>query len=309
MYHDESGDECAIIDENNDEDLTNDQIHKFSQKFMKTKDIECQTESISTIVTVDYFDGITKASRPLYFGISKVMDRNGIYCYSKEMKVGNLTFMGNQYMLAMGPDIFSPLEYSKRSYVWIDSNQNQTYDQEDLVKSLGQPFTFKGHTFKASTIDRFGEYVVLDTIRSSRIEINMKFPDINLKTIHNEDFLLSEQNDYFVLVEFWKTDCGNSLAEIPFLKKASTKYKNRNLKIVSIGIDSKENILGFINDNHPDWTQIQVNTARADEIKDQYQFRGFPTVYLINPEGLLIESGMNLRQKKLLLTLEKYLSQ
>ncbi len=145
---------------------------------------------------------------------------------------------------------------------------------------------------------------------------NSKAPNFKYKSLNGKEIELEDYRGQYVLIDFWGTWCKPCLEEIPYLKEAYLKYGSE-IKFISIAVyDNKQSVSNYANKNDIEWTQIVLPSGSKNrpEILDDYDVYLFPSVFLIDPHGL-IQNGAQSRKVKnklsgnqLIKTLEKVLT-
>lgn len=108
-------------------------------------------------------------------------------------------------------------------------------------------------------------------------------PDFTLKTIDGKDFSLSSLKGKYVVIDFWGSWCGWCIKGIPEMKKTYDKYKG---KIEFVGVDSgdtEEDWKAAVKQHGLPW--INVINSENPNVVALYGVRGFPTKFVIDPEG------------------------
>lgn len=108
-------------------------------------------------------------------------------------------------------------------------------------------------------------------------------PDFTLKTIDGKDFSLSSLKGKYVVIDFWGSWCGWCIKGIPEMKKTYDKYKG---KIEFVGVDSgdtEEDWKAAVKQHGLPW--INVINSEDPNVVALYGVRGFPTKFVIDPEG------------------------
>lgn len=115
----------------------------------------------------------------------------------------------------------------------------------------------------------------------------------NAPTFDVEDYLGNEVSSKklqgkFVLMNFWATWCSPCIDEIPMLKKIRDTYSKEKLEMISVSLDN--NLTTFkkgINKYELNWINIFSNT----NLQNLFGKKPIPSVYLIDPKGILLFSS------------------
>jgi peroxiredoxin len=110
---------------------------------------------------------------------------------------------------------------------------------------------------------------------------------------------LSEFKGKYVLIDFWASWCGPCRTEYPFLKRAYSKYSDRNFEIIGVSLDSKkEKWIDAIQSNGFEWTQLSDLKGGENAVAKAYGIAAIPQNFLIDPDGKIV--AKNLRGEELL---------
>ena len=117
-------------------------------------------------------------------------------------------------------------------------------------------------------------------------------PDFQIKDLDGKALSLEAHKGQVILLNFWATWCGPCRAEIPGLIELQNKYKNR-LQIIGMVVDDDDEtaireIAKSQSINYPvAFTTPQVRMAYGG-------ITALPTVFIINPEGRVVQKHVGL---------------
>ena len=120
---------------------------------------------------------------------------------------------------------------------------------------------------------------------------------------------LSELRGKWVLLDFWGSWCKPCVDDVPMMKEAYAKLQARGLEILGIDYEmsgSAEKVRPFLKEKDVRWINATPESVR-ELVNDRFRITGFPTLILLDPQGVVVETrSTELRGKKLLVTLEKF---
>ena len=135
-----------------------------------------------------------------------------------------------------------------------------------------------------------------------------KFTDFAMKTPDDKDIKLSDYagKGKIVLVDFWASWCGPCRVEMPNVKDAYAKYKDKGFEIVGVSLD--RNVTDWkkgIEDLGITWPQMSDVKYWDCEAADIYGVQAIPATVLIDKDGTILKR--DLRGSDLAEELEKLL--
>lgn len=108
-------------------------------------------------------------------------------------------------------------------------------------------------------------------------------PDFTLEDINGNPLSLSDLKGKWVVLDFWGSWCPWCIKGFPALKEAYAQYAG---KIEVLGIDcrdTKEVWKEAVKKYELPW--LQVYNPGDNGLLEKYQIQGFPTKFIIDPEG------------------------
>ncbi len=114
-------------------------------------------------------------------------------------------------------------------------------------------------------------------------------------TIEDSDGKTVSLSDYvgrgkYILVDFWASWCGPCKAEIPYIKAAYNKYRNKDFDVVSVAVsDSPRDTKDTAKVYGITWNQI-VNAGQIPS--ETYGFYSIPHIILFGPDGTILKRDL-----------------
>ena len=199
------------------------------------------------------------------------------------------------------PDCFIVPRLLEGQEILTKENFGSTFDKfSPAVKNSQYGLYFKAKLEKqiAQTPDRNTTYFNLVGKIAPPLVSNLENGNI---------FDLSSLKGKWVFLDFWASWCGYCREEFPNMKKALEKFKDKNFVITSVSVDTDNS--KWKNAILEDSSQVFIHSIIPDfqnsEIKKNYMIHAYPTSFLINPEGRIVD--MNLREKELEETLARFI--
>ncbi|WP_052958698.1 TlpA family protein disulfide reductase [Maribacter thermophilus] len=109
-------------------------------------------------------------------------------------------------------------------------------------------------------------------------------------TLDGSEFDIASLKGKYVLIDFWGIWCGPCVKEMPEVKAFQEQYEDQ---LVVLGInsgDTKDKIEKFIADNGYNWQQLMSDRENTpDNFVTRFNVKGFPTKFIIDPEGKIVK--------------------
>lgn len=183
--------------------------------------------------------------------------------------------------LKKNPDSYVPLWLMVNSFSRSALKYNQRYDESLRMFSneVRDSDLFKKFEFALKESKNF-------VFGAKEIELK----NINLDKINFNKNTFSSNK--FILLDFWFSNCGPCLREMPKYIPLYQKYKNKGFEIISISTDNTKYIdkwKNIIKDRNFNWTHyLDENGIEADRIG----INSYPTTFLIDNQGNMIERDL-----------------
>lgn len=180
---------------------------------------------------------------------------------------------------------------------------------------------------KANNLIELDGYLQINGKTYQNLGVDFNRQVLQLKKINHSEKLYSTQKGYhaipfagrefssgdsikledfkgkYVYLDFWGSWCGPCRQEIPNMKKAYARLDTTRFTILGVAFDQPENLKKAIKELEVEWPQIISD--QENDICGMYNINGYPTTYLLDPEGKIV--AKNLRGENLLDSLRTYL--
>jgi len=173
---------------------------------------------------------------------------------------------------------------------------------KDLTKELYDQLS------PANQSSKYGVMVKKFIDLSTDFKIGDKATDFQLKDLNGNSFGLSSFKGKYLLLDFWSSNCGPCLMEIPNLLKSYQENRDKGFEILSVSLDKNRadwektvKKYGIV------WTTVSDLKGFDGDVPLTYHVYFIPTYYLINREGLIIDKieGRGQLDEKLAILFEK----
>ncbi len=297
---DSIGELKMIVDSNNNLDFSDDKIFKpleISPNDKLNNDSLVISDGIE--VTFERFSNnkVTKVNVPIL--IVHVSEYNIFLCNFSQYATTKL----DEEEIAISSANFLNLSYHSLGIVKIDKDidKDQKVDYKTII-AKNEYIEIKNNIYKNLGVNKNQNVLILEKInlpknQLSSTQVGFKafdFSGDNFKT--KTAISLDNLKGKYVLLDFWATWCGPCIKEIPNLTDFYSKIDKSKFEIISIVCESPLETLEKMTEKHAiSWPQIVSDDT--NKIKEKYGILGYPTTFLLSPEGVII--AKNLRGEKL----------
>jgi len=116
-------------------------------------------------------------------------------------------------------------------------------------------------------------------------------PTFNYENHEGGTTSLADLKGQYVYMDIWATWCGPCIAEIPSLKLVEEEYAAKNIKFVSISIDTPEDYekwKQFVKERNLGGMQLMADNNWESKFIKDYGVIGIPRFILVDPEGKIV---------------------
>ncbi len=187
---------------------------------------------------------------------------------------------------------------------FVKNNPDVAYSAEllhyDYGLKMGKDFSKYEEAFQKLSPrvrnTRIGKTVAKYIASRKATEMGSIAPDFTVIDSNGKEVKLSDFRGKYVFFEFWGTWCGGCLYAIPFLKELRKEIPKEKLAMLSIACNerSEKAWKEFIQEKGVEWTQA---LEKDRELQHRYAIQGYPTFFLISPEGKILDKGMRVKER------------
>jgi thiol-disulfide isomerase/thioredoxin len=289
-----------IVDANNNLDLSDDKVFT-PIEVDPNNNLPNDSLALSNTIEVAFErflnNKITKVKAPLL--ITHMSQFNMFMSNFAQYATAKL----NGEEIAIRSDNFTNLSYKNPSIVNIDNSlkEKDKIGNENVVE-INEYIEIKDNIYKNLGVNKNENVLVLERVELPKQQLFSTQVGFNAYDFFGDDFKtgapisLDDLKGKYVFLDFWATWCGPCIQEIPNLNGLYEKMDSSKFEIISIVGDSTSESLDKMIEKHSIlWPQVLSNDI--NRIKEEYGIKGYPTTFLLNPDGVII--AKNLRGKEL----------
>lgn len=162
-------------------------------------------------------------------------------------------------------------------YKALDKGLNEKYPNNTDIKS------FHGMVQQAEMM----------VSKTEAIKVGNEAPELILPMANDKDLALSSFRGKVVLIDFWASWCAPCRKELPNVKRAYEKYKNKGFEIFGVSLDKDRDAwLEAISKEGLTWPQVSDLKFWQSEACQIYAVQSIPYTVLIDKEGKIIATDL-----------------
>jgi thiol-disulfide isomerase/thioredoxin len=126
-------------------------------------------------------------------------------------------------------------------------------------------------------------------------EVSQNAPDFSFDQQHGS-VSLKQLKGKVVLLDFWASWCAPCRRSFPWMNEMYKKYHPLGLEIVAVNLDEeRSDAENFLKKNKADF---KIAYDPQSNLANQYGLDGMPSSYLINTEGVVVNTHMGFFNSK-----------
>jgi thiol-disulfide isomerase/thioredoxin len=154
-----------------------------------------------------------------------------------------------------------------------------------LEKASGEVKSQDAKKALAKVLDNHDEYAKYAKESANRFKdvLNKPSPDWSTTDIDGKPAKLADFRGKVVVMDFWYRGCGWCMYAMPQVIQLSQDYKDKPVVVLGMNTDQKEEDARFVIDTFG----LKYSTIKADGIPPKYGIQGFPTLVIVDQEGVV----------------------
>jgi thiol-disulfide isomerase/thioredoxin len=287
--------EYCIIDSDNDLDLSNNTPIQIDKRY-------------SALTLTDYQVVFEQMANSTIYSDStwvslNILNRKEVLINFCEYTETTFQFNTATYTIKAFPSIGRLADYGSYSYFEITNDKDQTVKTVNFNQDIPIDNTF--YKINCSIDGREIKLTKDNILVSGGTQVGM--PPISFNALSVKGDTINFPHDFknkYVLLDFWHTRCAPCLHEIKeTYLDLYEKYGRDKFEIIGVANNSKEELIDFLTTNQIKWINIADKENKV--LLKQYDIYAYPTVFLISPDGIIINDGHDLSGRGLITILSE----
>jgi peroxiredoxin len=218
------------------------------------------------------------------------------------------------YLLPFTANHQMTIDHNNDDTLQVGDGSNEVFKNDFTEMRHGQKyfqltsFELDDQFWQVADIDPHGRWIRLRpapaTNTRKAITEGTSAPEWQAETVKGNTLSSKRLQGKYVLLDFWGSWCGPCIQHIPSLKKAYHRFREQNFEIIGFAYQNQASLNKALDEYRLPWPQVLDATGYYSSL---FLVSGYPSYFLIGPDGTVLEMNQSLRGDQLIPTLEEYL--
>ncbi|GGG91798.1 hypothetical protein GCM10011416_05630 [Polaribacter pacificus] len=216
---------------------------------------------------------------------------------------GSISKHGTGYFYNLRTYLKKKYDFEKSSnkeipefYDWLETELSEKNRYEYMAYALPGDFSKKvyDHFDSNSPYPEMAKAVRIKYKDSEGMLEGSQVPNILFEDTNGGKVALNDLQNQYVYIDLWATWCGPCIKEIPYLQKVEKAYHGKNIRFVSVSVDSekdKEKWKKFVKDKSLKGTQLYADSVAHNIIKKVFRVNTIPRFILLDTRGKVVSAN------------------
>lgn len=197
-----------------------------------------------------------------------------------------------------GGDYIPIIQEMEKSVLELIRRYPNEKDCVFMLMEVGREAEGKDKEYAKKIYREMGDLGNADTKRFAegaiqRLEIHSKPISLKFTALDGRKVDLEKMRGKVVLIDFWSTQCGACVLEMPDIKKVYDNFHKKGFEIIGISMDDEKNkkdLVKLIKDKEISWPQFYDGKGIENEISSKYGISVEPTMWLVDKKGMVVNT-------------------
>ena len=139
-----------------------------------------------------------------------------------------------------------------------------------------------------------GVFAAMNIHTLTKVAGNPDAPDFNLEDQDGNFMKMSDFKGKVVIINFWATWCPPCRKEMPSMQRAWEKLKQEGIVMLAINVGEDSDQIFAFTAEYP--VEFPLLMDRDSSVVRQWNVRGLPTTYIVNPAGKIVYQAIGDRE-------------
>lgn len=160
------------------------------------------------------------------------------------------------------------------------------------------------------TLERFPDSIYAKSASQNLAGMSMigkQAPELTLPDLAGTMRNLADYRGKYVMLEFWSTTCRPCIKKLPAMEKALETLDGERMQLLGVCLDQDAKGMAKFQQRYKiTWPQLLTTAGDQGPTAKRWHVSGYPTVYIIDPKGVIIDQNPRFKEADLINRLKGY---